>query len=365
VTLAAGALGALAAALAAGCSRSPVQPNQTVIVHGAALHADGTPEAGSKVTIWDGDLTDALLSLFITAITPVDDTHADFAGDYALVVDGRLANGFFGARTFSIDVGPVQSLSPDSPDTSVSFHCMQTLVDVPTLQAWDGNPQAAAGATDVVFSWEDLAVRTGVTADGYDVTFGIAGVPSTAVEHWTGTSTAWSVPRHALQEFAWRFQVTAARDDGGSGTTFHRAYRGRAIQVAGVNPPPPTRGRPAWSNGSPANALTDGNLFVAAVQNPGVGPQLATAPLRIEVDLGAPLAPSVVDILGIGVDPNAGPIQATVSLAPAVGQTGVVIGTALVAADPLEIPLAAPGPDRVLVIEFPSGVVSINEVVAY
>src|SRR5205085_11111526 len=127
---------------------------------------------------------------------------------------------------------------------------------------------------------------------------------------FAGTGTSVAFPRLAFQDLPWKWRVFAHAEDAGSGTTFRRLYRSRALPIAGLNPPPPTRGRPAVAGGRAARGLTDGNCLAEAL------PQGGPAPTRIEVDLGAAVPLSVVYLYELRFAAAGG---ISVSIAPAPG----------------------------------------------
>lgn len=350
----------LTAALAPGCQRSPVGAGQIVTIDGDLKLADGSPAQGAKVGLYDGDLVDFLLFAFLPAFLPVSETHADGGGRYVLTLDGALANGIFGARTFTMGVGSRVNRNPDWPDATVSFKVFQPNVTVPTLQLWEGNGQVALTAGQAHFLFDDLQTRTGVTADRYEVELELQGV---VLEHLVaGTSPSASFPRLALQDATWKWRPCAYQRESGSGTRFDRAWRGAAQVVQGVNPPPPTRGAAVTLTpaGAPASAITDGAIIDRTVYDAIA--QGTPAPARIEIDLGGTRSLSAVYLYGFGFD---GASDFTIALAQAPQQPGTIVGQGHEGGAIVEVPLTPGVVGRYLVIETTGRFTSVAEVAAY
>lgn len=356
----------LAAILSAGCHRSPVQPQETVVVSGTVQSASGAPAPGTKVRLYNSDPLEAMFTFALTALIPVDSTRADASGAYSISVSGERVNSSFGyARPFWLGTEG----RGDEPFVGVQLTLMRTQVQVPPLRLWEGSGFIGVTAFDVRFGWDDLRTTAGIVPDDYRVQ--LQASSGASITLYAGTGTFVSIPRLALQDLAWSWRPLAQASERGSGTRFVRSFGGRGGHFAGLNPPPPTRGRPVTT--SPP---TPGASALADARDQNVLPP-GSRVRRIEIDLGAARSLETLFLFNLRfASPPAGtftlrPSELVVSLSPAPGAAGIVAArrqspTPVASSTFVEVPLNPSAIGRWLVIEAPGAEIdAIGEVVAY
>lgn len=351
---------ASAAPAFAGChSRSSVGEHETIAVRGTVLTQSGAPDRGATVSLYDNDLFDVFVFCFLTAVLPIEQASTSATGSYALTISGSLANGLFGARPFVIGLDDIFTHNPDDPTVGVEFYAMQTRVDVPPMQLWDGHGVATLQGDEAVFAFDDLCVRTGTAPSSYEVELEQQG----GLRYQSLTSAAQPtvrLPALALQDLSWRWRPIAYAEIPGSGTTFRMTYRGRPQSIHGANAAPPSRGRlvSATTGGTHYTELTDGDLATGL-------PQGIQGPVRLELDLGAPLPLSALFCYGLSARDAYGSASVNVSVHDRPGMAAASPVSFQVSAMIQEVPLPAGTYGRYVVIETAGDIDGLDELAIY
>jgi hypothetical protein len=242
---------ALAVAVS-GCVETALNPSDKVAVTGKALNQDKSPIANTELTLTrSGNSACILMESFQKPKT-------DATGGYSLELSGADTQNGDIARCFTL-AAPAQS---SGANASVNFLMQVTAVNVPSLQLWNGAPQATATATGAQLSWTDLSASHNINNSSFSVT--LKGADGAA---WvkSGVTSPVSFSDAVLEDFTATAFAATSNTVKGSGTTFTQSFQSDSVSVPSHDKVPASRAATCTYTDAPAACpLTDGKLAPVA-----------------------------------------------------------------------------------------------------